>query len=45
LEAGAVLVNGARASVDQRLTRAELLHGRTILLKRGKKLWHATRWE
>jgi tyrosyl-tRNA synthetase len=45
LEAGAVLVNGARAGVDQRLTRAELLHGRTILLKRGKKLWHATQWE
>jgi hypothetical protein len=23
----------------------DLLHGRTILLKRGKKNWHATRWE
>jgi tyrosyl-tRNA synthetase len=45
LEAGAVLVNGDKASVEQRVTRAQLLHGQTILLKRGKKLWHATRWE
>jgi tyrosyl-tRNA synthetase len=45
LEAGAVLVNGEKASVDQRLTSASLLHGQTILLKRGKKQWHATRWE
>ena len=45
LEAGAVLVNGEKASVDQRLTSASLLHGHTILLKRGKKQWHATRWE
>jgi tyrosyl-tRNA synthetase len=44
LEAGAVLVNGDKASVDQTVTSAELLHGDTILLKRGKKLWHATRW-
>jgi tyrosyl-tRNA synthetase len=45
LEAGAVLVNGEKASLDQRLTSASLLHGQTILLKRGKKQWHATRWE
>ena len=45
LEAGAVLVNGEKASVDQRVTSAHLLHGQTILLKRGKKQWHATRWE
>jgi tyrosyl-tRNA synthetase len=44
LEAGAVLVNGERASVEQRLTAAQLLHGESILIKRGKKLWHATRW-
>jgi tyrosyl-tRNA synthetase len=44
LEAGAVLVNGERASLDQRLTAAQLLHGESILIKRGKKLWHATRW-
>jgi tyrosyl-tRNA synthetase len=45
LEAGAVLVNGARAALDQHLTLSDLLHDQTILLKRGKKLWHATRWE
>ncbi|HTU63337.1 MAG TPA: tyrosine--tRNA ligase [Polyangiales bacterium] len=45
LEAGAVLVNGEKATLDQKLTRASLLHGQTILLKRGKKQWHATRWE
>ena len=44
LEAGAVLVNGDKARVDQNVSSAELLHGDTILLKRGKKLWHATRW-
>jgi tyrosyl-tRNA synthetase len=45
LEAGAILVNGEKATLDQRLTSATLLHGQTILLKRGKKQWHATRWE
>jgi tyrosyl-tRNA synthetase len=45
LEAGAVSVNGVRAALDQRLTASDLLHDQTILLKRGKKLWHATRWE
>ncbi|HEY2735989.1 MAG TPA: tyrosine--tRNA ligase [Polyangiales bacterium] len=45
LEAGAVSVNGTRAALDRRLTTSDLLHDQTILLKRGKKLWHATRWE
>ena len=45
LEAGAVQVNGEKVAVDQRLTQAQLLHGHTILLKRGKKQWHATRWQ
>jgi tyrosyl-tRNA synthetase len=45
LEAGAVLVNGQKAGTDKRLDSTQLLHGHTILLKRGKKLWHATRWE
>ncbi|HEX7481117.1 MAG TPA: tyrosine--tRNA ligase [Polyangiales bacterium] len=44
LESGAVLVNGDKASVTRRLVSADLLHGHTILLRRGKKLWHATRW-
>jgi tyrosyl-tRNA synthetase len=45
LEAGAVLVNGERVGLERRLSAGDLLHGHTILLKRGKKLWHATRWE
>jgi tyrosyl-tRNA synthetase len=44
LQAGAVLVNGTKAGVDARLSSEHLLHGHTILLKRGKKLWHATQW-
>jgi tyrosyl-tRNA synthetase len=42
---GAVSVNGERAAPDQALTTKDLLHGRLILLRRGKKHWHATRWE
>jgi len=44
LQNGAVSVNGAKAAPDRRLRGADLLHGGVILLKRGKKLWHATRW-
>jgi tyrosyl-tRNA synthetase len=44
LQAGAVLVNGDKAGVETRLTEQALLYGHTVLLKRGKKLWHATRW-
>jgi len=41
---GAVSVNGAKVNADHTLTPTDLLHGRTILLKRGKKNWHATDW-
>jgi tyrosyl-tRNA synthetase len=44
LESGAVLVNGQKAALAQRLTTADLLHGKAIVLKRGKKNWHLTRW-
>jgi tyrosyl-tRNA synthetase len=44
LESGAVSINGERAVLDRRLTQADLLHGSRILLKRGKKQWHATHW-
>ncbi len=44
LQNGAVLVNGDKAGPETRVTTEHLLHGHTILLKRGKKLWHATRW-
>ena len=44
LDSGAVSVNGDRINADRTLTAADLLHGELILLKRGKKHWHATRW-
>jgi tyrosyl-tRNA synthetase len=42
---GAVMINGEKAEATRRLKSSDLLHGRTILLRRGKKNWHATRWE
>lgn len=44
LRSGAVTVNGRRAEPETRLTSDDLLPGATILLRRGKKQWHATRW-
>lgn len=44
LHEGSVSVNGHRAAFDRRLTAADLLHGRLIALRRGKKTWHLTRW-
>lgn len=41
---GAVSVNGERAGGDRQLASEDLLHGEIILLRRGKKLWHASRW-
>lgn len=42
---GAIAINGTRAEADHCLTTADLLHAHTILLRRGKKRWHATRWQ
>jgi tyrosyl-tRNA synthetase len=44
LKNGAVAVNGKKVAADARLGTADLLHDKTILLKRGKKLWHASLW-
>ncbi|MCA9281685.1 MAG: tyrosine--tRNA ligase [Phycisphaeraceae bacterium] len=44
LEAGAVSVNGDKADADRTLTPNDLLYGRVVLLRRGKKSWHVTRW-
>jgi tyrosyl-tRNA synthetase len=44
LESGAVAVNGQKATLTQKLSSADLLHGKAILLRRGKKNWHVTRW-
>ncbi|MGF1526600.1 MAG: tyrosine--tRNA ligase [Candidatus Competibacterales bacterium] len=41
---GAVAVNGERVEADTRLQAEQLLHGSWILLRRGKRHWHATRW-
>ncbi|RMH28238.1 MAG: tyrosine--tRNA ligase, partial [Planctomycetota bacterium] len=41
---GAVTVNGERVGADARLTDRDLLPGGVILLRRGKKTWHVTRW-
>jgi tyrosyl-tRNA synthetase len=45
LESGAVLENGEKAALKQRLTTNDLLHGKFIAIKRGKKNWHLTRWK
>jgi tyrosyl-tRNA synthetase len=45
LKSGAVSWNGRKAAEADRVTAAELLHGRTLLLRRGKKAWHAILWE
>ncbi len=41
---GAVFVNGEKADADRRITTDDLLHGRILLLRRGKKSWHAISW-
>jgi tyrosyl-tRNA synthetase len=44
LQSGAIAVNGERVGADHKLTERDLLHGDRILLRRGKRQWHATRW-
>ncbi|MEE2681230.1 MAG: tyrosine--tRNA ligase [Planctomycetota bacterium] len=45
LEQGAVSVNGEKVALDRRLVSGDLLHGTTVLLRRGKKAWHALRFD
>lgn len=45
LSSGAISINGEKVALDQSLRTGDLLHNRTILIKRGKKHWHATQWE
>jgi tyrosyl-tRNA synthetase len=45
LETGAVQVNGVKAELGHKLRGEDLLHGRAVLLRRGKKNWHVTRWQ
>ncbi len=48
LKAGSISINGEKiageAAVERLLSAADLLYGSTILLRRGKKAWHCTRW-
>ncbi|MEM7195896.1 MAG: tyrosine--tRNA ligase [Pseudomonadota bacterium] len=44
LNNGAVTVNGKKATMETVLSAEDLLHGHTILLRRGKKNWAVTRW-
>ena len=48
LKNGSISINGQKISGDEAIDRVlnsdDLLHGSTILLRRGKKVWHATRW-
>lgn len=45
LEQGAVSVNGDKVDLERRLNTGDLLHGTTVLLRRGKKAWHALRFD
>ena len=45
LSNGAISVNGVKVSPEQAITADDLLHGETVLLRRGKKNWHATQWQ
>ncbi len=45
LTAGSVMVNTRKAGPEDKLTAADLLHGKVIALRRGKKSWHVTRWK
>lgn len=44
LAAGAIAVNGVRAAADRRVHGGDLIGQRRVLLRRGKRQWHATRW-
>ncbi|MDP7070242.1 MAG: tyrosine--tRNA ligase [Phycisphaerales bacterium] len=49
LSSGSISVNGQKlppnTAAARMLVADDLLHGRTILLRRGKKAWHCTRWQ
>jgi tyrosyl-tRNA synthetase len=45
LGAGAIGVNGEKAPADRRLRREDQIGNRLVLLRRGRRQWHATRWK
>ena len=48
LKNGSISINGLKldgeSGLEHQLSADDLLHGRSILLRRGKKAWHATEW-
>jgi len=44
LQNNSITVNGQRVGPGRRLTNDDLLHGTTVLLRRGKKQWLVTAW-
>lgn len=45
LSAGSVTVNGRKVGLEDFVTEADLLHGTTMAVRRGKKSWHVAKWE
>ncbi len=45
LEAGSVSINGLKVGMGTPLTSVNLLHGKLIAIRRGKKNWHLTIWK
>lgn len=41
---GSVSINGQKANPDHKLKTIDLLHGRVIAIRRGKKNWHVIHW-
>ncbi len=41
---GAVTFNGVKVAPEVNVTVADLLHTKLLLVRRGKKTWHVTRW-
>jgi tyrosyl-tRNA synthetase len=44
LSAGSVMVNGNKIDLESTFAAGDLLFGTTLLVRRGRKLWHAARW-
>lgn len=45
IQAGSVSINGLKIGPDAKLTGQNLLHGKMIAIRRGKKNWHLTIWK
>ena len=45
IQAGSVSINGLKIGPDARLTGQNLIHGKMIAIRRGKKNWHLTIWK